>query len=167
MAAELAALSVLEAAELSVLEAALLSVLELAAAVSVLELAAESVEEEESAEEVLEDEDESAEDVDDPDWLFPPVGVRVHDLVSRTRGSPLSPVMGSRVIVHFWIIGPVALVAKGSNLRRHLRGKSSSTHVWRVCVTCTVVDCDRFSPSLATLSAECVRFSGIAGAAFA
>ena len=115
MAAELAALSVLEAAELSVLEAALLSVLELAAAVSVLELAAESVEEEESAEEVLED--ESAEDVDDPDWLFPPVGVRVHDLVSRTRGSPLSPVMGSRVIVHFWIIGPVALMAKGGNLR--------------------------------------------------
>ena len=119
MAAELAALSVLEAAELSVLEAALLSVLELAAAVSVLELAAESVEEEDSAEEVLEDEDESAEDVDDPDWLFPPVGVRVHDLVSRTRGSPLSPVMGSRVIVHCWIIGPVALVVKGADLRRN------------------------------------------------
>ena len=69
------------------------------------------------------DEDESAEGVDDPDWLFPPVGVRVHDLVSRTRGSPLSPVMGSRVIVHFWIIGPVALVVKGADLRRHLPRK--------------------------------------------
>ncbi len=98
VAEELAALSVLEAAELSVVDDALLSV---------LELEAESVEEEESADDVLEplsaedvDVGESDEDVEDPDELFPLVTVTVHDLVSRTRGSPLSPVMGSRVIVH-------------------------------------------------------------------
>ncbi len=89
VAEELAALSVLEAAELSVVDDALLSV---------LEAEAEFVEEEESADEVLEP--LSAEDVEDPDELFPLVTVTVHDLVSRTRGSPLSPVMGSRVIVH-------------------------------------------------------------------
>lgn len=43
-----------------------------------------------------------------PDALFPAMET-VHDLVSRTKGSPLSPVMGSRVIVHVWIIGPTEL----------------------------------------------------------
>ena len=84
------ALSVLVAAELSVLVAAELSVL----------VAAElSVDEPESVEEPLL-----------PAALSPLLAIaRVHDLVSRTRGSPLFPVIGSSVIVHVWIIGPTAL----------------------------------------------------------
>lgn len=85
------ALSVLVAAELSVLVAAELSVL-VAAELSV------------------DEEPESVEEPLLPAALSPLLAIaRVHDLVSRTRGSPLFPVIGSSVIVHVWIIGPTAL----------------------------------------------------------
>lgn len=58
-----------------------------------------------------------------PDALFPAIET-VHDLVSRTSGSPLSPVMGSRVIVHVWIMGPTELQRGGVKLSPH----ATTTH---------------------------------------
>ena len=103
-----------------------------------------------------------------PDALFPAIET-VHDLVSRTSGSPLSPVMGSRVIVHVWIMGPTELQGGGIKLSHTRPQRASGTHVWRMLVTWTVVDCDKLSPSRASRTYEdcSVRFAGFAGAATA
>lgn len=47
---------------------------------------------------------------DEPDALLPLLVIdKLHDLVSRTSGSPLSPVIGSSRIVHVCSMGPTAL----------------------------------------------------------
>lgn len=127
-------------------------------ALELFELSAEEVLDESDAvlvaeaEELSVDDDAAAEELELepslPEALFPAIET-VHDLVSRTKGSPFFPVMGSRVIVHVWIIGP--------------------TEVCRMLVTWTVVDCDKLSPSRASRKYEdcSVRFAGVAGAAAA
>ncbi len=59
--------------------------------------ASEAVEALADVEEASEADDESVPELDpDPEELFPLFAiVTLHDLVSRTNGSPLSPVMGS------------------------------------------------------------------------
>ncbi len=125
------------------------------------------------AEELSVDDDAAAEELELepslPEALFPAIET-VHDLVSRTKGSPFFPVMGSRVIVHVWIIGPTELRGDRGQLSPHTRPqRASGTHVCRMLVTWTVVDCDKLSPSRASRKYEdcSVRFAGVAGAAAA
>ena len=68
---------------------------------------APSVADELSVEEPESDEPES--EPPDPALLPLLVMATLHDFVSRTSGSPLSPVIGSSWIVHVWSMGPTAL----------------------------------------------------------
>ena len=68
-----------------------------------------SVADELSAEELEPESDEPELEPPDPALLPLLVMATLHDFVSRTSGSPLSPVIGSSWIVHVWSMGPTAL----------------------------------------------------------
>lgn len=64
---------------------------------------------------------------DEPDALLPLLVIdKLHDLVSRTSGSPLSPVIGSSRIVHVCSMGPTAL-RKSRSVASHM-GWAEGSH---------------------------------------
>ncbi len=87
------------------------------------------------------DPDELDESVpDEPAALLPLLVMdRLHDLVSRTSGSPLSPVIGSSRIVHVCSMGPEALFSAHKHGQKiETRYNHNTTYVCKVDCVCTV-----------------------------